>query len=98
MSINEIVSEYMEAKAARIAAERREKAALACILDAAGNKTAFDTDDYSIIINYSESCRLDTKALYKDFPDIKETYGKKTVSKSVAVARKEPETPAAPAA
>ena len=91
MSINETVAAYLEAKEAESAAKKRADLLKKVILEHAGNNDSFTTDEYTVIIKTTPSLKLDTAALYKDFPDIKETYGKTTVSKTVTAAR----TPAA---
>lgn len=83
MSINEIVAAYMEAKETEKIVSARVKELSALILDAADGRSVFDTDDYTVTVAVTESLRLDTGSLYKDFPDIKRTYGKTTVSRSV---------------
>ena len=88
MNINELISNYLNAKADKRDAEKREKAAAALIMEYAGNTLQFETDVYSVIIKETESVRLDTAALYEDFPDIKETYGKTTISRSITAAER----------
>lgn len=88
MSINEIISAYIEAKEAQKVASARVKELTAQILETVGSRSVFDTDDYTVTVSRSESLRLDTKALYNDFPDIKATYGKMVPSRSVEVFQK----------
>lgn len=83
MSINEIITCYLDAKQAETAAKKRAAAMKELILQHAGDADNFTTDVYTVIIKASTSTRLDTVALYKDFPDIKDTYGKTTTSKTV---------------
>lgn len=84
MSINEIITAYLQEKAAETAAKKRADAMKALILDYAKNADNFTTDVYTVVIKTTSSTRLDTAALYHDFPDIKDTYGKTTTSKTVA--------------
>ena len=83
MSINEIIASYNAAKEEERAAKRRADAMKALILEHAKGAELFTTDVYTVVIKTSTSTRLDTAALYKDFPDIKETYGKTSTSKTV---------------
>ena len=83
MSINDIIANYLQAKQAEADAKKRAAAMKELILQHAGNADNFTTDVYTVIIKTTVSTRLDTATLYKDFPDIKETYGKTTTSKSV---------------
>lgn len=83
MDINSIVAEYIAAKEAEREAKKRADAMKKTILQHAGDAETFTTDDYTVIIKTTASERLNTAALYKDFPDIKDTYGKITTSKTV---------------
>lgn len=83
MNINEIIAIYMQAKQEESEAKKRADAMKKLILQYAGNADNFNTDVFTVIIKTTVSTRLDTSALYKDFPDIKDTYGKTTTSKSV---------------
>jgi len=83
MNINEIITSYMQAKQAEADAKKRAAAMKELILQHAGNADNFTTDVYTVIIKTTTSVRLNTAALYSDFPDIKDTYGKTTTSKSV---------------
>ena len=83
MNINEIIANYNAAKEAEREAKKRAETMKALILEHARGAEMFTTDVYTVVIKTSSSTRLDTAALYKDFPDIKETYGKTTTSKSV---------------
>lgn len=76
MSINEIISAYIEAKEAEAKAKKTAATLKALILDHAGTRDSFETSDYILAVKKTYSVTLDTKALYKDFPDIKDTYGK----------------------
>lgn len=86
MSKNEIIAAYIAATEAEKAAKKQADAMKALLLDAMAGAAALETDLYSVIVKETESVRLDTKALYHDFPDIKKDYGKTTVSRSVTVA------------
>lgn len=83
MTINEIIACYLQAKQAEADAKKRAAAMKELILQHAGDADNFTTDVYTIIVKTTTSSRLDTAALYKDFPDIKDTYGKTTTSKTV---------------
>lgn len=86
-NINVIIAEYLAEKDRESAAKKRAEYLKSLILDHIGNADHITTEEYTIIVKTSESVRLDTKALYNDFPDIKETYGKTTVSRTIAAAR-----------
>lgn len=92
MSINEIISRYNSAKEAEATAKKEAAAMKTLIIEFAKDAETFTTDEYTVIIKTSTSTRLDTSALYKDFPDIKNTYGKTTTSISVDVAKNEATT------
>jgi len=83
MSINEVVTAYVAAKEQEKIIAEQVKTLAEQIKSYAGKTDCFETDDYSVLIKTTESIRLDTKALYHDFPDIKNTYGKITTSKSI---------------
>lgn len=86
MSKNEIIAAYIAATEAEKAAKKQAETLKAAILEFMGPALALETDLYSIIIKETETTRLDTKALYKDFPDIKNDYGKTSLSRSVTIA------------
>lgn len=86
MSKNEIIAAYIAATEAEKAAKKQAETLKAAILEFMGSAPALETDLYSVIVKETETVRLDTKALYKDFPDIKNDYGKTSVSRSVTVA------------
>lgn len=88
MSINEIISAYVSACEEEKRAKKRAEEMKKLILSAMGNNQLFETDLYSVIMNKTVSSRIDTKALYADFPDIKETYGKPSISVSLTIAEK----------
>lgn len=83
MTKNEIIAAYIAATEAEKAAKKQAEAMRALILDFMGSAAALETDLYTVAVKETESLRLDTKALYHDFPDIKRDYGKTTVSRSV---------------
>ena len=84
MGINEIIAAYIQEKETEAAAKKRAAALKNLLLEYAGNRDNFMTDVYTVVIKTSASVRLDTDALYHDFPDIKNEYGKVTTSKTVA--------------
>ena len=83
MNINDIITSYLQAKQAEADAKKRAAAMKELILQHAGDADNFTTDVYTVIVKTTTSSRLDTAALYKEFPDIKDTYGKTTTSKTV---------------
>ena len=83
MNINDIITNYLQAKQAEADAKKRAAAMKELILQHAGDADNFVTDVYTVIIKTSTSCRLDTDALYRDFPDMKDVYGKTSTSKTV---------------
>ena len=83
MNINDIITSYLQAKQAEADAKKRAAAMKELILQHAGDADNFKTDVYTVIVKTTTSSRLDTATLYKDFPDIKDTYGKTTTSKTV---------------
>lgn len=86
MDINAIIADYIAAKEAERDAKKRADAMKKAILQYAGTAETFTTDVYNVIIKRTASERLDTDALYKDFPDIKNVYGKVTTSTSIDAA------------
>ena len=88
MSINEIISAYMQAKQEKTDAEKREKLYKALIIENAAGREFIDTEEYNVILKTTESIRLDTTALYKDFPDIKKDYGKLSASVTIVTTEK----------
>lgn len=83
MSINETVKAYIRIKAEKKRLEEQEKELAELIKVYAKDNDCFTTEDYTVTIATSESIRLDIKALYADFPDIKKDYGKVTTSKTI---------------
>ena len=88
MNIDVIIAEYNRIKEEKASLEKQEKALREQILLFANEKTIVETDHYTVIIKSSERVTLDTKALYKDFPEMKEVYGKTTTVKTLAIAEK----------
>lgn len=86
MDINSVIADYIAAKEKAAAEKKRADGLKAIILQHAGKAGSFTTDLYTVIIKTSVSRRIDTEALLKDFPDIKETYGKNTPSTTVDIA------------
>jgi len=83
MSIDSIITRYLQAKAAEAAAKKDADTLRELILQHAAGADHFTTADYIVTIKETASVRLDSARLYKDFPDIKTEYGKTTVSRSV---------------
>lgn len=86
MDINKIIADYMQEKATEAAAKKRAEAMKKIIMQHAGDAERFVTDEYTVIVKKTTSKRLDTAALYKDFPDIKDVYEKATTSQSLVIA------------
>lgn len=84
MDINSIISEMLRAKEEEAAAKKRADTMKKLLLAHVGDAELYQTDVYTVFVKTTASTRLDTAALYADFPDIKETYGKTTVSKTVS--------------
>jgi len=83
MDINTIIANYLEAKQAETENKKRAAAMKELIMQHAGHADNFTTDIYTVVIKTTTAARLDTAALYKDFPDIKEVYEKTTTSKTI---------------
>lgn len=75
MTINEAIAIYARESAIASAAKKAADAAKKVILAAVGDGDELTTDEWTVYIKRTPSVGLDTKALYADFPDIKETYG-----------------------
>ena len=86
MNIDSIIENYLQAKQAEADAKKRAATMKELILQHAGDADNFTTDVYTVIVKTTTSKRLDTSALYKDFPDIKDVYEKTTTSKTLAIA------------
>ena len=85
-NLNGIIKNYLEACAQESDAKKRKESAKQIIIDAIGNNDGITTDLFAVIVKKTSSVKLDTKTLYKDFPDIKNVYGKESVSVSLAIA------------
>lgn len=93
-NLDGMLAEYIDVKAAAAAAAKREKELKALLLEYAAGRTFFETDSYAVTIKTTTSERLDTATLYKDFPDIKKTYGRPSTSYAIlpAVRQQEKQT------
>jgi len=85
MTLNEAIEIYLTESEKEKASKKAAEAAKAFIKATAGDLDEITTDVWKVYLKRSESFRLDTVALYKDFPDIKETYGKTSVSCSLDI-------------
>lgn len=91
MEINNIIRAYMETVENRKALEKQEENLKKMIYDFIGENTFAETDCYFLTVKETATTRLDTKTLYKDFPDMKEVYGKTSVSKTLVATEKQRE-------
>ena len=91
MSINEIISNYIMAKEQENNAKKTAEQLKQLILNYAGTAEIFETDNFFVTITKRPQTRLDTKTLYKDFPDIKETYGITSYSDIITAKQKQAE-------
>lgn len=91
MDINNIIRAYMETVENRKAMEKQEENLKKMIYDFMGENTFAETDCYFLTVKETATTRLDTKALYKDFPDMKDVYGKTSMSKSLVATAKQQE-------
>lgn len=80
MTISEAIATYIEEKEKEATAKKRKEAMRAIIIEYMGNNDIITTDEYTAILKKTTSNRLNTKALYKDFPDVKDVYSKPTTS------------------
>ena len=83
MTLNEAVKIYVDSSAIVSAERKKADAAKKFIMAAAGTLDEIKTDKWIVYLKRSVSITLDTKKLYADFSDIKETYGRETVSTSI---------------
>ena len=83
MTINEAIETYTRESAIASAAKKAADAAKKIILSHVGDADELTTDAWTVYVKRTTSIRLDTDALYSDFPDIKETYCKVSVSTSL---------------
>lgn len=88
MTANEIICAYMAAQEQKRIAEKKADEMKKLIVSMMGSAPIFETDLYCVIPKRTEKTIIDTKALCKDFPDIKEEYGKQSVSVSLSIAEK----------
>jgi len=75
MDINAIISAYIDAKNRETEAKKEKEKLASLILEHAKGADFFQTDAYNVVIDKRTRTGIDTKALYKDFPDIKDAYG-----------------------
>lgn len=102
MAINEIISNYLTAKAeeaaanktARLAKARAEEAAAEIVKHAAG-RASFETEAYNVALSVAKRIILDQEKLMEDFPGIKslDQYGRESTRTVItALARQQAET------
>lgn len=89
MEINTIINLYNSAKEQEKEAKKQAEKLKALILNHASGADFFETEDYNVMIQDRISTRIDTETLYKDFPDLKDVYGKQTVSKIITAKPKQ---------
>lgn len=82
-TIETAIAALIMARETKKAAEKQEKSAAEFIKAYAGGRDTFQTENYSVVMDRRTRCGLDTAALYRDFPDIKNEYG--TVSEYVVI-------------
>lgn len=87
--INEIVAAYNAAKARESAAKKEKDLCSAMILEYANGAEFFETDDFRVMLGNRSRSGIDTKKLYKDFPDIKDVYGTTTTYTVIDAQKKE---------
>ena len=88
MDINRIIFEFLAARETEKQAKKEKERLQTLLSEFMGSSNAAETDIYTIIRKETESTRLDTASLCKDFPDIKAEYGKTVKSVSFAIAEK----------
>lgn len=86
-TIDSIIAAYNAAKAAESAAKKEKERLAAIILESAKGADFFETDTFRVMIDKRKREGLDTKALYRDFPDIKKEYG--TITEYSVITAKE---------
>lgn len=91
MNINEIITAYKEAKEAEKEAKKQADTMKQLIMNYANGKTFFETDSYNVVIDTRKTTTIDTKTLYKDFPDFKNVYGKVTTYEVITAKEKQQE-------
>ena len=91
MNINEKINAYLQEKAKENAAKKAADALKEEIIAAMRDEKTLVTDLYSVILKETKSIRLDNKKLYAEFGEkqVKELYGKETVSRSLDIASRE---------
>ena len=91
MDINEKITLYMQEKEKENAAKKAADALKESIIAAMGDNKTLVTDAYSVILKETKSTRLDSKKLYAEFGEkqVKELYGKETISRSLDIAARE---------
>lgn len=89
MNINEMIENYLKAKETEKAAKKESEYLKDMILLYAGQKNAFNTESYNIIIKTQKRTSIDTERLYKDFPEMKQVYGKTTEFKIITAIEKQ---------
>jgi len=85
MSIEKMVNEYLIEKENEKKAKERKDFLKKSILEYAKDNNFFETLEHNITIEEKTQKRLDTKALYTDFPDIKKEYEKITSYKDITI-------------
>lgn len=88
MSTNEIIAAYLAAKEAEKQAKKEKEKLQAMIQDAARGADFFETDAYRIMIDTRTRTSIDTDAVYRDFPEFKDVYGKTTEYSVITVKAK----------
>lgn len=83
MGINEIIAAYIAAKQQESNAKKQAESMKALLIEHAAGRELFTTDLYTVFVKTTTSSRLDTIALYRDFPDIKDVYRKETTSTTI---------------
>lgn len=78
MTIDEMITGYLAAKEAEKQAKKEKERLQALILDKIGKTDFFETDAYRIMIDVRSRTGIDTEAVYRDFPEFKDVYGKTT--------------------
>lgn len=89
MSIDCIVSRLFELEKELAPMKKEYDALRKQVLEYMDGRDIFETAGHVVTVKTTTSTRLDTTALYKDFPDIKEVYNRPTVSRSVSVHEKQ---------
>lgn len=85
IDINSVISDYLTHTETAKKASAAAKAEKELIMQYLAGADSIETTDYMLIVKTVNSARLDTTALYKDFPDIKNDYGKVTTSRELVI-------------